>query len=52
MGETGTDGGRTRVATVYLMSDGWHTKLDSDHTRHGWSGPYSSAEEALEKLVP
>jgi len=36
-----------RVATVYLMSDGWHAKSADIHTRHAWSGPYVSPAEAL-----
>jgi hypothetical protein len=36
-----------RVATVYLMSDGWHAKSADLHTRHAWTGPYVSAAEAL-----
>jgi hypothetical protein len=40
----------TRLASVYRMKDGWHTKLASDHTRHAWSGPFDSAEDALAAL--
>ncbi|WP_078713196.1 hypothetical protein [Agreia bicolorata] len=36
-----------RVATVYLMTDGWHAKSADLHTRHAWSGPYGSPAEAL-----
>ena len=36
-----------RVATVYLMKDGWHAKSADLHTRHAWSGPFLSPEEAL-----
>lgn len=36
-----------RVATVYLMTDGWHAKSADLHTRHAWSGPYVSPAEAL-----
>lgn len=40
-------GQSTRVATVYLMTDGWHAKSADLHTRHAWSGPYGSPDEAL-----
>lgn len=39
-----------RLATVYRMKDGWHTKLATQHTRHAWSGPFVSAEDALEAM--
>lgn len=39
-----------RLATVYRMKDGWHTKLASQHTRHAWSGPFDSADDALEAM--
>lgn len=39
-----------RLATVYRMTDGWHTKLATQHTRHAWSGPFDSAEDALEAM--
>ncbi|WP_157411960.1 hypothetical protein [Agreia sp. Leaf283] len=39
-----------RLATVYRMKDGWHTKLATQHTRHAWSGPFDSAEDALEAM--
>ena len=39
-----------RLATVYRMKDGWHTKLATQHTRHAWSGPFASAEDALEAM--
>jgi hypothetical protein len=45
-------GERQRLATVYRMKDGWHTKLASVHTRHAWSGPYDSPEAALDVLSP
>ena len=35
------------LATVYRMKDRWHTELTSEHTRHAWSGPFSSPEDAL-----
>ena len=37
----------TRVATVYLMADGWHAKSAQLHTRHAWTGPFASPAEAL-----
>lgn len=40
----------TRLATVYKMTDGWHAKLSDDHTGRAWSGPYGSAEEAMQQL--
>jgi hypothetical protein len=39
-----------RLATVYRMKDGWHTKLASQHTRHAWAGPFDSAEDAFEAM--
>ncbi|SMQ58425.1 hypothetical protein [Agreia sp. VKM Ac-1783] len=36
-----------RVATVYLMKDGWHAKSAMLHTRHAWTGPFATADEAL-----
>ncbi|KQO11411.1 hypothetical protein ASF06_01785 [Agreia sp. Leaf244] len=39
-----------RLATVYKMKDGWHTKLASEHTRHAWSGPFASAEDAFQAM--
>jgi hypothetical protein len=36
-----------RVATIYLMTDGWHAKSADLHTRHAWSGPFVSPAEAL-----
>lgn len=36
-----------RVATVYLMTDGWYAKSADLHTRHAWSGPYASPAAAL-----
>jgi hypothetical protein len=44
------DGEPTRLATVYRMKDGWHTKLASQHTRHAWAGPFESAQDALEAM--
>jgi hypothetical protein len=46
MRDTGA-GEPLRVATVYLMTDGWHAKSADVHTRHAWSGPYASPTEAL-----
>ena len=40
-------GETTRVATVYRMTDGWHSKLAAEHTRHAWSGPFTTPEAAL-----
>lgn len=40
-------GETTRVATVYHMTDGWHSKLAAEHTRHAWSGPFITPEAAL-----
>ena len=40
--------GGKRLATLYRMKDGWHTKLATEHTRHAWSGPFASAEDAFE----
>lgn len=37
-----------RLATVYRMKDGWHAKLTTEHTRHAWSGPFASAEDAFD----
>jgi hypothetical protein len=46
--ERKTDSGEpVRVATVYLMADGWHAKSADLHTRHAWSGPFGSPAEAL-----
>ncbi|CAD5991213.1 conserved protein of unknown function [Agreia sp. COWG] len=36
-----------RVATVYLMKDGWHAKSAVLHTRHAWTGPFATTTEAL-----
>lgn len=44
------EGEPTRFATVYRMKDGWHTKLASQHTRHAWTGPFDSAEDAFEAM--
>jgi hypothetical protein len=46
----GDDDTTTRLATVYKMTDGWHAKLNDDHTRRAWSGPYDSAEEAMSRI--
>jgi hypothetical protein len=39
-----------RLATVYRLKDGWHTKLTAEHTRHAWAGPFESPEEALQAM--
>jgi len=39
-----------RLATVYRMKDGWHTKMANEHTRRAWTGPFASAEDAFEAL--
>ena len=44
-------GEATRVATVYLMNDGWHAKSADVHTRHAWSGPFVSPTEAMQSFV-
>ncbi len=36
-----------KLATVYKLKDGWHTKRADLHTAQAWSGPYTSAEDAL-----
>ena len=46
----GEDGESAKVATVYRMADGWHSKLAAEHTRHAWSGPFDSPEETLADL--
>lgn len=48
--ESDNDGGSKRLATVYRMKDGWHTKLASQHTRHAWTGPFHSAEDAFDAM--
>jgi hypothetical protein len=47
---TGDNDTTTRLATVYKMTDGWHAKLNDDHTGRAWSGPYDSAEDAMTRL--
>ncbi|WP_156351631.1 hypothetical protein [Agreia sp. Leaf210] len=40
-----------RIATVYLMTDGWHAKSATLHTRHAWTGPFASPSDALASFV-
>ena len=47
-----TDSGTSKkVASVFQMADGWHTKRAEDHTGSAWSGPFDSAEQALERYT-
>jgi hypothetical protein len=41
------NGESQKLATVYKLKDGWHSKRADLHTAQAWSGPYSSAEDAL-----
>ncbi len=40
-----------RVASVFQMADGWHTKRADEHTGSAWSGPFESAEHALKRYT-
>jgi hypothetical protein len=44
-------GANMKVASVFKMADGWHTKRADDHTGNAWSGPYASAEDALQRYT-
>jgi hypothetical protein len=48
--EANGTGEHKRFATVFLMKDGWHTKLASQHTRHAWAGPFDSVDDAFEAM--
>jgi hypothetical protein len=45
------NGAVEKIARVYRLKDGWHTKRADLHTKQAWAGPYASAEQAFEELT-